>query len=202
MIITRLEELDKSKVKVYIDEEYAFLLYQKDIKLFQLEEGGDISAEIFHKIHTDTVLRRAKQKALAILKFMDRTEYELRRKLFEADYTEEIISQTIDYVYEYGYLNDERFAASFVRLKKNNKSKKVLRLELSQKGIKNEIIDKIFTSEYIEEEDTQDPECVAIQKAIAKKTKAPECLSSEEKQKLMASLYRKGFDIDKIKQFL
>jgi hypothetical protein len=36
MLITKLEKLDQGKVKVYINEEYHFLFYQKDIKVHHL----------------------------------------------------------------------------------------------------------------------------------------------------------------------
>jgi regulatory protein len=201
MVVTRFEELEQSKVKVYIDEEYAFLLYQKDIKQYKLEEGAVITSENYVKIIEDTVFRRAKQKAVAILKFMNRTEQELRKKLSEAEYTDSIIDRTIAYLYEYGYIDDERYAAAFVRSKMNTKSKLVIKTLLIQKGINKEIINNIFMAEY-SDDDKEDPELLAIKRAIAKKTKSLEDLTPEKKQKLLASLYRKGFDLSKIKQIL
>jgi regulatory protein len=201
MIITRLEELEKSKVKVYIDEEYAFLLYQKDVELFQLTVGDEISQKCYEEILEDTVYRRAQQKALAVLKFMDRSEQELRRKLAEAGYTPDIIDRTLSYVSQYGYINDARFAASYIKSRMNTKSKLVIKTELLQKGVGKEILNEILLEEYGKDEQ-EDAELVAIKKAIAKKTKSPENLNLDEKQKLMASLYRKGFDFSKIKQTL
>ncbi|HWT27196.1 MAG TPA: RecX family transcriptional regulator [Mobilitalea sp.] len=200
MLITRLEVTDKSKVNVYIDDEYAFPLYVKDVEKFQLIEGQEIPTGIYEELITDIVLSRAKQKALQILKFMDRTEFELRRKLSDAGYPVNIIDDTISYVYEYGYLNDERFASNYIRLRKDRKSKQVIKSELITKGMNKRILDEIFTAEYSQEED--DPEETAIKKAIAKKISDPSTLTWEEKQKLIASLYRKGFDIEKIKRFI
>jgi regulatory protein len=201
MVVTRFEELEQSKVKVYIDEEYAFLLYKKDIKRYKLEDGSVITSELYDKIIVDTVFRRAKQKAVAILQYMDRTEQELRKKLYEVGYTSSIIDRTLSYVNEYGYLDDERYAAAFVRSKMKTKSKLVIKTKLIQKGISKDIIDCIFMLEYGDGEQ-EDPELIAIKKAISKKTKTPEDLTYEEKQKLLASLYRKGFDLSKIKQIL
>lgn len=200
MQITRLEELEGSKIRVYIDDEYAFLIYQKDQRLYKLTEGEEISQSLYDIILQDTVLQRAKMKALAILKFMDRTEHELRMKLIDAEYPKDIIEQVIDYLYGYRYLNDERVAASYIRAKKTTKSRLVIKTELLQKGVKREIIDDILEMEYQEEQ--EDPELTAIKKAIYKKTKAPEELEYDQKQKLIASLYRKGFNIGKIKQIL
>ncbi|MHB8131825.1 MAG: regulatory protein RecX [Mobilitalea sp.] len=201
MVITMLEKLEQSKVKVYIDEEYAFLLYQNDIKRYKLEEGADITSKCYDEIIEDTVYRRAKQKAVAVLKFMGRTEQELRKKLTETGYPKEIIDRTLFYVTEYGYLNDERYAASYVRARMNTKSKFVIKTELLHKGIDKELINDIFMIEY-GDDDREDAELIAIRKLIAKKTKFPENLTFDEKQKLMASLYRKGFATSKIKQIL
>lgn len=201
MIITRLEEMNKSKVKVYIDEEYSFLLYQKDITNFKLTVDSEISQALYEDILINTVLFRAKQKALSILKFTDRTETELRNKLADAGYTEEIIDKTITYISGYGYLNDERLATHYVRNRMNSKSKLMIKMELLQKGVNKEVINTILQEEY-DNEEQEDSELIAIKKAIDKKVKFPDELNKEEKQKLIASLYRKGFDISKIKQIL
>jgi regulatory protein len=201
MIITRLEDKGKSEVKIYLDEEYAFSLSKKEAELYDLAEGKEMTAQIQEAILADIVFPRAKQKALGILKFMDRSEQELRRKLADSGFPMEITDKAISYVSEYGYLNDERFASNYIRLRKNTKSKMVISAELIQKGIKKETIHKILANEY-DNEEQEDAELIAIRKAVAKKTNSPGTLSPEEKQKLMASLYRKGFDIGKIKQIL
>ncbi len=193
MIINKFEELDKGRIKVYIDEEYHFLLYQKDIKVHHLKENEVISDSVYNDIVINTVLRRAKQKAIAILKFMDRTEYELVVKLRQAEYTDTIISATIDYVKEYHYIDDAKYAVAYVRAKKDRKSKRQLQNELSQKGIGKEDIEQAFSQEY-------DNEDLAIQKAIAKKNRNIDNMTQEEKLKLSSYLYRKGYQMDLIKK--
>ncbi|WP_097015616.1 regulatory protein RecX [Anaerocolumna aminovalerica] len=194
MIVTKLEELEKTKVKVYIDGEFHFLLYRKDIKIYKLQENEQISDKVYEEIIENTVLRRAKQKAMAILKYMDRSEQELRQKLKQADYTETIIEAAIEYVKKFHYLDDERYAMNYIRFKKNTKSKRQLQTELSQKGIRKEYIDLAFQEEYDDEE-------LAIQKAVSKKTSDVDSLSQEEKMKLASSLYRKGFKMDLIQKY-
>lgn len=124
MEVTKLEYLEKKKVKVYIDYEYHFLLYVNDINKHGIKENQILSDEIYKDIVENTVYRRAKQKALAILKYMDRSEYELRSKLKQADYTEDIIERTIDYVRSYHYIDDHRFVSNYIKSKHKNKSKK------------------------------------------------------------------------------
>lgn len=208
MTITEIVEIpigrDKKKTayKLYIDYNYAFLLYRQDIKEYQLEVSKEVSSELYDRIIEETVYRRAKQKALAILKYMDRTVAELRIKLKEAYYNEDIIDQTIKYLEKYNYLNDERYASYYISARKYTLSKRIIKSRLIQKGINNEILEKIILVEYnvTNDEDiaTEDAEVIAIKKAISKKCKDLTSLSWEEKQKLMSSLYRKGFDSDKI----
>jgi regulatory protein len=201
MIITKLEEIDKSKVKVYIDEEYAFWMNQKEVEQLGLADGTELSDILYRTIYDEIILKRAKEKALSILKFTDRTELEVRKKLSEAGYQEDIIEKAIAYVSSYGYLNDERLASSFTRARMNKKSKMVIRMELMQKGVSIDVINQVLSEEYSEDPE-EDAELEAIRKAVAKKTKSPETMEREDKQKLIASLYRKGFNIGKIKKIL
>lgn len=191
MLVTKLEELNKGKVKIYIEGEYHFLLYKKDVNTYKLRENKIISDEVYQDIKINTVFRRAKQKALAILKYMDRTEQELYWKLRQAEYTDEIINATIEYVKAYHYIDDERYVLNYIECKKLSKSKRQIEMELARKGISKDNISHAFIEQYVGEEE-------AIKKAISKKTKNSENLSYEEKLKLVNYLYRKGFKMDLI----
>lgn len=195
MIITRLEPIDQKRYKVFIDYEYCFMLYNTDIRRYKIAEDGEISVETYDGIIKDTVYRRAKQKAIAILKYMDRTELELRNKLKQAYYSDEIVERTIEFVMSYHYIDDARFTTNYITSKKATKSKKQIQVELYRKGI-----DKTLMEQYLDNELENDD--IAIQKAIRKKTQTPKELTLEEKQKLIASLCRKGFLYEDVIRFL
>lgn len=195
MLITKLEFLDKNKVKVYIEEEYRFLLYTTDIKKYKIVEYGELSEKEYEDIIVNTVFRRAKQKALAILKRMDRTEFELREKLKRADYTEDIIQKTIDYIVSFNYINDEKYARYYVKSKKSSKSKRIMTMELKNKGIDKEIIEEAMNEEFTNDE-------VALVKAMGRKILTIEEMTKEEKLKLSAALYRKGFKSEDIRKYI
>lgn len=202
MVITGLTEYDKTKKKVWIDGEYAFWMTRKEIEEYDLKEGMELSASSYEKILEDTVLIHAKNKALSILKFRDRTEQELRLKLTEASFSTDIIHQVIEYVKSYSYLDDARFTMAYIKSRKGIKSKLAIKTELLQKGINRELLRQVMDIEYEEREEEEDAELSAIRKAIQKKKKAVRDMSPEERQKLMASLYRKGFEIRKINEVL
>ncbi|NLL00421.1 MAG: regulatory protein RecX [Clostridiales bacterium] len=208
MTITDIVEINigpskkKTAYRIYIDYEYAFLLYRQDIKGYQLELNKEISLELIDRIIEETVYRRAKQKAMAILKRMDKTEKELYDKLRQAYYTDIIIERTIEYLKGYKYIDDKRYSSNYIRMRKNTMSKLSIRTKLLQKGINKEVLEEIIAIEYDMDSNETDPEILAIEKAIQKKYKDITVLSFEERQKLIASLYRKGFDLDKIHKCL
>ena len=195
MIVTKLEKIDMKKTKVYIDDEYSFLLYPQDLKLYEIEVDMEISEELYHQIMTETVIRRAKQKAMALLKRADRTEKELRLKLKQGEYPEAAIEEAVSYVMKYGYVDDERYLENYLFYKKGNKSKRIMEFELQQKGLSKEQIREQMEREEVNDEET-------IQKAIRKKIGTKSELSYEETQKVAAYLYRKGFKEDDIRKYL
>ena len=208
MTITSIEEIyvgrSKKKIayKIYADEAYLFLLYSQDIRQYNLKVGEEINGLLYDKIVEETVYRRAKQRALATLKRTDKTEYEIRIRLKDAHYTNDIIDMTIEYLKNYNYINDERYASNYIRFYKLSRSKFVLRRKLKEKGINKDLLEEIISKEYLVMDHEIDPEIIALNKAISKKYSDISSLSWQEKQKLISSLYRKGFAIDKIQSHL
>ncbi|MDF2542022.1 MAG: hypothetical protein K0S47_1740 [Herbinix sp.] len=205
MVITRLEEVEKSKVNIYIDGIVRFQLYKKEIENYSILEGIELSPFVYHEILENTIFPRAKQKALAILKFMDRTEQELRMKLKDAGFSEDIIERALIYMKEYDYINDDRYTSHYIRNNVSRKSKLMMQSELYQKGIKKETFLEHYQEELSllteNEEEPEEPEIIALRKAVSKKYKGELTqIPKEEKQKLMSYLFRKGFTMDHIRK--
>lgn len=195
MIISSLEQGRGQKVYVHLEDGSRFLLYNSDIRRYHLKEGEEVSRELLEQIMEETIYRRARQKALAVLKRADKSESELRRKLRQSEYPEEIIERTIEYVYSYHYLDDERYAGNYIRYKSSAKSQRQIVNELRNRGVKKEDI-----LSAMEDNPTDDSE--AIRYAVQKKTKDVDTLSYEQKQKIAAYLYRKGFKEEDIRREL
>lgn len=193
MMVNSLERGRGQKVYVHLEDGSRFLLYTGDIRRYHLKEGEDLSEELLERIMEETIYRRARQKALAVLKRADQSESELRRKLLQAEYPPEIVERTIEYVYSYHYLDDERYAGNYIRYKSSSKSQRQIINELRCKGVKKEDI-----LSAMEENPADDTE--AIRRAVQKKTKDVDSLSYAEKQKIAAYLYRKGFREEDIRR--
>ena len=119
---------------------------------------------------------------------MDRTEAQLRDKLLNAEFEPEIVDQAIAYVKSFGYLDDERYVRNYIEYRSHQKSRKQLEQELQfRKGVPAELIQKV----YEELEPTDEKEL--IRRHLEKKHYCPEACDEKLRQKLIASLMRKGF---------
>jgi regulatory protein len=125
-------------------------------------------------------------------------------KLKKDGYQEDMIDKIIEYIDTYHYLDDTRVAGSYIRGRMGYKSKRELEYMLKQKGISEEEIQAAMTENYKNEDGIPQEEiaiCKFLQKCHVDEKTVYE-LSFEEKQKIAAKLYRKGFASDKIRKML
>lgn len=119
---------------------------------------------------------------------MDRTEAQLREKLLDAQFSPELAEQAVAYVKSYGYLDDERYVRNYIEYRKDQKSRRQLEQELRfKKGVPPELIQKVY------EELEPGDEKALIRKLLDKKHYTPGDCDEKQRQKLIASLSRKGF---------
>ena len=137
----------------------------------------------------------AKKKAMSLLKYMDRTEWQLRDKLAAKGFSEEAVEGAVDYVKSFHYLDDYRYAVHFVELHYEQRSRQRMRQDLYQRHVPEEYIDLALES-ICENDD------IALQEALRKITRGETEFSYEEKQKIAGKLYRKGFRLGDIKRVL
>ena len=89
MVVTRVEAVTKTKYKVYVDGQFAFILYKGELSRFHTAEDQELSQESYEKIRTEVILKRAKLRAMHLLNDMWRTEAQLREKLTRNEYPAE-----------------------------------------------------------------------------------------------------------------
>lgn len=132
--------------------------------------------------------RQAKLKALRLLERMDRTEAQLREKLLQAEFAPEMVDQAIAYVKSFGYIDDVRYVRNYIECRCQSKSRRQLEQELQfRKGVSPELIRQVY-----EELDPVDP-CKLIRKHLEKKHYRNSEVDVRQRQRVMASLARKGF---------
>ena len=65
---------------------------------------------------------RARKKTMRLLEHMDRTEKGLTDKLRQAEFSPEAVEDAIAYVKSYGYINDARYARTYISFRMSPKS--------------------------------------------------------------------------------
>ncbi len=206
MTVTDLKPYPKGKgrVSVYLNDEFAFVLYKGELSQYGLEEGMTVDDELYDRILDETVIKRAKKRGMNLLMNMDRTEADVRRKLSEGGYPPVAVDAAVEYLRSFHYLDDMRYASEYIRFKSATMSRKQITLKLSEKGIDKCVIEDAF--EQYENESGEDPaetERKLVQKLVEKRyPQGTDNLDHAEKQKLCAYLYRKGFSSSAINNYL
>lgn len=140
-------------------------------------------------------------KAVHFLKYRPRSEKEVRDKLLQKKAPQEVIEKIILTLTEQKFLNDEEFAQMWYRTRMSlrPKSQFVIKCELQQKGIRQEIIEKIFTSK----EDQRQVDLQQAKKLVAIRARRYKRMTKQEiYTKLGAFLARRGFNWDTIRQVI
>lgn len=194
MIVTRIEEGEKNRKKIYIDGEYAFFLYPKELRQYPIEVGEELSDEIYEEIRQKVVLIRAKRKMLALLSKKDYTCEEIARKLRQGYYSEDIIEEAISYGVCMYYLDDERYAREYINWKKESKSLRWISQELSRKGIAKSIYEPILDLEEDDEEILRELICRYMRKQSGE--------NFQKRQKTYRHFLQKGYSSSLIREIL
>ena len=143
------------------------------------------------------MLVQAKKKALRLLESMDRTEEQLRLKLKQKDYPDEVIDEAIAYVKSFGYVNDVRYAECYVLSRQKTKSRREIYVSLCQKGVARETVEQALEKGY-ESYDERD----TIRMLAEKKHYSETGGSEAEKKKIYQYLLRRGFRNEDIRQVI
>ena len=196
MIVTNVEELAKSRSKIYIDGEFAFVLYKGELRLYGMKVGAQLSQSDYQTIMNEVLPKRAKLRSMNLLKSKDYTKEQLKRKLREGFYPEMVIDEAIEYVKSYHYIDDYRYCIQFIEYNAGAKSRQRMIRDLGIKGVDREVILKAMdelsknASLYSEDE--------LIRDLIMKKNYDIQTTDIKEKQRIMRYLYGKGFSMESI----
>ncbi len=133
--------------------------------------------------------------ALNYITFKDRTEKEVYTKLKEKGYSDLDVNDTICKLREYGYINEENYALSYIKSHITKKSKKIIKMELLNKGLDKETVDIQLDKVDVDEEHL-------IFESIERRYS--NCDFNDEKllKKIYAYYVRRGFSFETIKSAL
>ncbi len=142
---------------------------------------------------------RCKNYALKLLKYRNRSEEEISKKLKEKKFSDIIVTDFVRWLKEKKYLDDQQFVREWIESRKRKGySEKLIRWELKRKGIVGQNIESEISGQ----------EQILSDKEVAKKLvekKMKQCKNLEPlkfKQKVQSLLLRRGFPWEIIEEIL
>lgn len=195
MIVTDIEPITSARYRVYIDGEFAFVLYKGEFSKYQIKKDEEVSPDVLLEIKNVVLVKRAKLRAMHLLNVMPRTEQQLREKLMQSEYPEDVIEAALKYVKSFGYINDEAYIKNFILGKMGSKSRREIQMLLKQKGLSGEYVNLLMNEAYGKESEVE-----TIQEIMRKKRWNSEEMDRKQKEKMYSYLVRKGFHYEDIRK--
>jgi len=199
MKITKIKsQINKDRVNIYLDGEFAFGLSLEIAYKYNLKENMEIDESYIENVLKSEEQNRANDYALKFLSNRWRTEKEIVDKMIKKGFDEEVINETLAYLKKYNFIDDRRFAEIYteekVRLKKLGSYR--IKHELQNKGvdesIASEIVEKYSDNEY--------------ERAMELATKKIKSYKNDDKnaiyRKLGGYLQRRGYSFECVSKVL
>ena len=179
MIVKAVVPVDKRKCKVFLEGDFAFVLYKSEAARFHIEEGNDLPAKTYEMIEEEILLKRARDRALYLLQSQGRTQAEMIKKLKDDGYPQSVTERVLSFLQEYHFIDDNAYTENYIHVNKGRKSKRQITYELQQKGVDRDQIRQMLEENPVDEEET-------VRALLKKKTggRIPE--DKKEIQKLAA----------------
>lgn len=195
MIITELKQKGKSQsYYIELDGEKSGTLELETIVKNHLKVGSELDNPMWLEIkHSDDNLT-CFSRALKYISSRLKTEKQMREYLHGLNYLPQSIDNAINKLKDYGYINDDYYANTFVDVYGSVKGKNYLKRELAQKGVKQEYI-----SNALQDKDDTDV-CMSLCQKKLKSLSQP--LSQKDRQKIYRFLLSRGFEYETIKHCL
>ncbi|MEB3024579.1 MULTISPECIES: regulatory protein RecX [unclassified Parvimonas] len=190
----------KEVFEVIFEDETKLLLNYNIFEKYKVSVDMDFSENEILEMKYFSDIERAKSRAINYISGKLKTKYEVRLKLKENDFAEDVIDKVLDILEKEEYLNDRVYCEIFIEDKKklNGYGKNKIKSLLIQKGISKNIFEDFLDEfEYDEEFDN------ALKMGIKKLN----LLSNEEdnfkkRQKIINYLAYRGFGFDVINDVL
>jgi regulatory protein len=191
----KAQKKNPNRINVFLDGEFAFGLAR--IVAAWLTIGQQLSEEDIDRLKRQDTSEVAFQKALRFLSYRPRSEGEVQRKLSEQGYEEPVVMETIQRLKDNRILGDDVFARVWVENRSTfrPRSKRMLSMELRQKGVAEEEIEKALA-------ETEDDTSLAYQSAVKYAGRLAGSDWETFRKRLGAYLMRRGFSYGTIAPIL
>jgi len=196
--ITKIEvqKKRKNRFSIHINDAYAFGVDQEILLRYGLKKGDELSDQDVGDILLSEEKYKAKERALRLLSYRDRSEKEIIDRLKRIGYRQSIIDWVLSELKRLKLIDDARFSVSMARTKMISKpvGEFLLRRELAQKGIADGLIEDAITRIYEEKDQSE----LAFELAEKQFQKFKNLEKIKAKKRISDFLLRRGFHWDVI----
>jgi regulatory protein len=194
--VTAIGEGRKRRVNVFLDDRFAFSLKAELAVKEGLQVGQELSQDDIEALTGAELSQRCYDAALRYLDYRPRSQAELRERLARRGFDGESIEATIARLDRQGLVDDLAFAQFWKdnRQSFSPRSQWLVRRELRQKGVAEEVIERVVND--IDDEES------AYQAALAKAHRLATADYEDFRQRLGGYLKRRGFGYGVIKNTL
>lgn len=218
MIITSVETVPKKKGYVRITaqmedsekklgpKEWSGLLEDPDFPEFfvsnevvyrrNIRKGLIISLKEMTELVWEDDLVKARDYGLYLLNFRMRTEKEIRDKLKEKSFSQEVIDKTLESLAGYGFIDDEKYAELYLKQRISQRGARTIEHELAKKGVDREIASELLA----EMSEAEEEAALAACEKKYRNLKGRGMDEAKIQEKTYRFLLSRGYDYNMIKR--
>lgn len=199
--ITKIEAQKRAgRYNIYVDGHYAFPVSEDVLIRYRLLKGTELTENMIATLQSADDVSKAYELALNYLSYQQRTEKELSDYLVKKELPETTIAPVMARLIDEKLLDDDHYAHSYVRTMKHTSDKgpSVIRRQLKQRGVKDDLIDNALAEDY-----QPDEQLARLNELVDKLKRQYQRLTPKiQRQKVQQRLVEKGFSFDLVGQAL
>jgi regulatory protein len=182
----KAQKRNPNRISIFLDGEYAFGLAR--IVAAWLHIGQELTETKIEQLKEQDNQEVAYQRSLRFLSYRPRSEAEVRKKLEDYGYSQEVIVGVVQRLLDNRFLEDNEFARMWIENRNTfrPRSQRILKMELRQKGIENDVIEDALS-------ETVDDEELAYEAAIRRAPRFADLDWKTFREKMSGYLGRRGF---------
>jgi len=196
----QIQKKHPKRRSIFLDGEFFCGVSEEVAAKFHLKSGMQIDENKLKEMLHEEELSKAKNYVYRILARRMYTSKEIRDKLLERGYMDEIIQEVIATMERYGYVNDQFYAEEWIRSRMNAKPKGkiALRQELYRKGVDKSIIEDALSEAFDDSKEND----MALDLAKRKVKSYGDSEPAVVKRKLQGFLLRRGFRYETVREVI
>jgi len=179
----------KQRRSIFVDDEFFCSVDQEVIVKLRLKPGQTVDTASLRQIVEQEEEVRVREQCLRWLEVRARSRQELATRLARQGVEANLVDRVLDRLQASGLIDDEAFARMYIqtRLRNGGYGQQRLKTELSRRGVKHELIERLIAQEILDED-------VACEAVAVRRSRIYQGLPrSTARRRLTAFLGRRGF---------